>query len=146
VKIAFVGSRALDIGEIGDHLVRTLASLPVDTVVLLRKGRKTPAGDFESLTRYLCLNLHFDYEWCIPDEGGREAVFLRDVEMVDRADAVVAYFAPDSVMEGGTGHVVDVAMMADRPVYAYAPAAPGLVTWVGGHTPADPERAVSLPL
>lgn len=146
MKVAVVGNRALVLEQVVDHLLRTLVSLPVDTVVLLRKGRKTPAGDFESLTQALCLQLHINYEWCVPDEGGREAVFQRDISMVDQADAVVAYFAPDSVMEGGTGHVVEKAMDVDRPVFAYAPTGPGLVTWVGGHTPADPERAVSLNL
>lgn len=140
MKVAFVGSRAVEVEEIVDHLLRTLVSLPGDTVVLLRRGRKTPAGDFESLTQALCLQLHINYEWCIPDEGGREAVFQRDISMVDKADAVVAYFAPESVFDGGTGHVVEKAMDADRPVYAYAPTRGVGVHWVGGHEPADPER------
>jgi len=145
VRVAFVGSHSLDVSIVAGHLLKTLVSLPPETVVLLRKGRTTVPGDFETLTQALCLQLHIDFEWCIPDEGGREAVFLRDIEMVTRADAVVAYFDADSVMQGGTGHVVDKAMDIDRPVYAYAPQ-DGTVKWAGGHEPATTASALARAL
>lgn len=138
MKVAVVGSRAVDLREISDHLLKTLVSLPEGTVVLLRRGRTTPANEFEVFTQALCLQLHIDFEWCIPDEGGREATYLRDIDMVSRADAVVAYFDADSIMSGGTGHVVEKGMDLDKPVYAYAPVGQNRVDWVGGHEPAIP--------
>lgn len=140
MKVALVGSRAVDVREISGHLLKTLVSFPEGTIVLLRKGRTTPPGDFEVFTQALCLQLGINFEWCQPDEGGREAVYLRDIEMVTKADAVVAYFDADSVLSGGTGHVVEKAMDADKPVYAYAPSGQNTVDWVGGHEPADPTR------
>lgn len=136
MKIAVVGSRAVDLREIAGHILKTLASLPDGTTVLLRRGRHTPPGDFEVFTQALCLQLGINFEWCQPDEGGREAVYLRDIEMVAKSDAVVAYFDADSVMTGGTGHVVEKAIDADKPVYAYAPSDQNRVDWVGGHEPA----------
>jgi hypothetical protein len=142
MKVAFVGNRALNLHDVAGHLLKSLISLPDGTIVLLRRGRQTPPGEFESLTQALCLQLHINFEWCVPDEGGREAVYLRDIEMVAKADAVVAYF-PDAAAvfdeKSGTSHVVEKGMDADKPVYAYAPSAEG-VDWVGGHEPADSER------
>ena len=81
----------------------------------------------------------------MPDQGGREAVYQRDIEMVDRADAVVAYFAPDAVMERrhrtrrGSGHG------PGPPGVRLRPREPGLVIWVGGHDPPTPSEP-RLPL
>jgi len=137
MKVAVVGSHTLQPKEVVLHLRAALNTLPKGAQVLLRRGRTSPPGDFELLTQALCLNLHLDVEWCIPDEGGREAVFLRDVEMVRQADAVVAFFSPDLMMAGGTGHVVEKAMDADRAVYAYSVLDQHRVDWVGGNEPDD---------
>ena len=144
MKVVVVGSRAVELSEVAGHVLKTLVSLPEDAVVLLRRGRTTPAGDFEVFTQALCLQLGINFEWCQPDEGGREAVYLRDIDMVQKADAVVAYFDADSVMSGGTGHVVEKALDADKPTYAFAAMGQKGVDWVGGHEPANGEWRLNL--
>jgi hypothetical protein len=134
VIIAFCGAHDLPLKEIAAHLLQQLVALPTGAIVLLRRGRSTDPGRFEDLTQALCSNLNIPVEWAPPGEGGREAVFERDIQMVAKADAVVCYFHPDRVMEGGTGHVAEKALDADKPLYAYTLFEQG-VDWVGGIEP-----------
>jgi nucleoside 2-deoxyribosyltransferase len=58
--------------------------------------------------------------WYKPQPGeGAGATFNRDAAMVRRADYVLAFFDEDHAMEGGTAHVVDAALNAMVPVYAW---------------------------
>ncbi len=60
-----------------------------------------------------------DYEWVMPDPiGGREATYVRDVEMTRRADLVLCFFSSDR-MEGGTEHIVEKALDVQTPVYSW---------------------------
>lgn len=66
-----------------------------------------------------CVAQHINYEWVMPDPlGGREATFLRDVEMTRRADLVLCFFATER-MEGGTEHIVEKALDVGTPVYSW---------------------------
>ena len=51
--------------------------------------------------------------------GGREANFERDASLVTYADRVEAFFDPEHIMEGGTGHIVEVAQRIGKPVRAW---------------------------
>jgi hypothetical protein len=57
--------------------------------------------------------------------------------MVEAADYVEAYFRQDTVMTGGTGHVVEAAIAKDRRVYAWFVDASGRVERVGELEPND---------
>jgi hypothetical protein len=50
--------------------------------------------------------------------------------MADMADTVVAFFSPESLMTGGTGHVVEKAIDKETPVYAFEISEEGL-RWEG---------------
>jgi nucleoside 2-deoxyribosyltransferase len=67
-------------------------------------------------------------------EGGPGVVFERDIEMVGLSDLVLAFFAPYHAMEGGTGHVVEVAIDRNVPVYSYT-LDDETLTRVGDHDP-----------
>jgi hypothetical protein len=97
-----------------------MESQPADTVVLLRRGNKTKPGLFEQVVSMACQELWwFRVEWVRPDPAlGREATFLRDVELARRADLVLAFFSSDR-MTGGTAHVVDKAQDQGVPVYCW---------------------------
>jgi hypothetical protein len=84
----------------------------------------------------LAVTLWLDVEWFRPDpEDGKGATFLRDLEMVRRADLVLAYFAT-TTMIGGTVHVVEKAQDVGTPVYAYGFTPRGFVR-LGEHDPDD---------
>lgn len=51
-------------------------------------------------------------------EGG-PSNYIRDVEMVENADVVHAFFAEDHVGEGGTQHVVDKSLDQGKLTYSY---------------------------
>jgi hypothetical protein len=78
--------------------------------VLLRhpktKGRHP--GGFEQLSARLAGVLGIEVQWCKPEGSGREQVFVRDLDMVTKADYAIAFF-PTPAMDGGTGHVVEAA-------------------------------------
>lgn len=96
--------------------------VPQGTIILLRRGNKTPPGRFEQLIAELIRQSgHLELRWMLPDpEGGPGAAFNRDNEMVSLADLVLAFFDPERVMAGGTGHVVETAVDRHVPVYSYA--------------------------
>lgn len=141
MKVVIAGSRRLPAGQAPRLLVRFLAALPADAVILLRKGRYTEPGRFELDVENLCSILHMDWEWCIPAPDkrtvGRAAVFFRDIDMITRSDLVVLFFAPDEATDGysGTAHLMDKALDGDRPVYAYSVDGDGKVNRVGEYDP-----------
>lgn len=141
MKVAIAGSRRLPAGQAPRLLIRFLAALPVDTVILLRKGAYTEPGRFERDVENLCSVLRMDWQWCIPDPSGttvgRAAVYYRDIDMISRSDLVLLFFAPDEAHDGysGTAHLMDKALDQDRPVYAYTVADDGKVTRVGEYDP-----------
>lgn len=120
MRVAFVGSTKLPLKDYAGAILSEIARLPEGTLVLLRQGVTTPPGSFEQLVAQICARLDLEVEWCMPKRnGGRAAVFERDIAMAERADEVVAFFPANAVMEGGTAHVVEKAIDADRTTNVY---------------------------
>lgn len=97
-----------------------LDELPVMSVVLFRRPRVGNPGWAEDVAAMMAVNHGFPVEWFEPEPGGREQTYIRDFELVQSADRVVAYFDSENVMGGGTAHVVEAAMMRDIPVEAWS--------------------------
>lgn len=141
MKVAIAGSRRLPAGQAPRLLIRFLAALPDDALILLRKGAFTEPGRFESDVENLCSFLRIDWEWCVPAPTdtvvGRAAVYYRNIDMVERADLVLLFFDPDEASHGysGTAHLMDKSLDAGRPMYAYSVAADGKVSRVGEYDP-----------
>jgi len=143
MKIAIAGSRTLPPGLAPRLLVRFLARLPEEAVIMLRRPfhiDTTKPGQFELDVERVCAVLHLAVEWRPPDPGetpGRASVFLRDIEMVEEADLVVAFFQQaDWMGDSGTTHLVEKALEANTPVYAYRVDG-DVVELVGDHDPDD---------
>ncbi len=62
--------------------------------------------------------------------AGSGTSYYRDAEMVDHSTAVYAFFAPGQLMQGGTGHVVAVALRQGKLVEAYELGTDGSVVQV----------------
>lgn len=118
-----------------------MAALPGGTVILLRAPVTARAGAFERAAAWLAEALVLEVEWHRPapteDTPGRASVYVRDMVMISRADLVLLFFATDEVSDGysGTAHMLDKALDAARPVYAYAVDDDGNVTRVGEYDP-----------
>ena len=110
-RVALAGSRDLPLDRTARHVIKRLAELPDGSSILLRhpKTKGAHPGGFEQMVAKIAIILSIDVEWCRPEGMDRAQTFLRDLDMVGRADYVVAYF-PTSLMDGGTGHVVEAAM------------------------------------
>ena len=108
----------------------------MESIVLLRRGNKAHPGNFELQMAEIAVGLWMGVEWVAPDpEGGRGATFLRDVDMVTRADVVLCFFG-GLEMSGGTAHVVEAATDKETPVYAWG--FDGLqFSRIGEHDPDD---------
>lgn len=85
----------------------------------MRRGRTTAPGRFEREIARVCALMGYDVKWFVPEPGGRDQNYYRDIEMVAEADVCIAVFTEDEPMEGGTAHVVEKAQDARVPVYAY---------------------------
>lgn len=85
----------------------------------------------------VCSKLGIPVEMFMPEEGGRDQVFFRDIEMVREADLVIAVFSENAPMEGGTAHVVEKAQDRRVPVYAYTDDGEGQWTRLGEWDPDD---------
>lgn len=123
MKICVVGSRALELdGDLAAIILTELVALGEQGCdeILIRKPLTRSRRPFEAFVASLAGVLGLAVTDHVPEPGGRQQVFLRDVEMVQAADGVIAYFPEDSEMTGGTGHVVEKALDQARPVRAYA--------------------------
>jgi hypothetical protein len=122
------------------HVGNKIANLPQGSVILLRRGRITPAGIFERVVADLAAAAQITVQWREPKIGDRSTVYLRDYTMVDDSDYVEAYFPLGSIMEGGTGHIVDAALNREKRVYAWSVDAEGRVDRIGEIEPTPIDR------
>jgi nucleoside 2-deoxyribosyltransferase len=114
-----------------------LQGLPRSARILLRRPWSGQPGFYEQAVAAICRMLGIEYEWRLPlPAQGRQATFYRDIQMVADSDAVIVFFAPDAIMEGGTAHLVEKALDQSVPVYAYS-ADEERVTRVGEHDTED---------
>jgi len=141
--VAIAGSRRLPRGQAPRLLIRFLDNLEEGDRVIVRTPKHGPPGPFEHDVMALCEILDITVETMSPaptiTTPGRASVYFRDIEMVEHADLVLLFFTPEEAVEGysGTAHLMDKALDADRPVYAYTVGADGLVCRVGEHDPDD---------
>jgi hypothetical protein len=120
--VVIAGSRALPHGQAPRILIRFLAALPADAVILMRRGLNTQPGHFEAQVEHVIDMIGLALEWCQPQPGGRTEVWQRDEEMLARADLVLGFMTVDQIgdEDSGTVKLVDRAMHQDIPTYAYA--------------------------
>jgi len=153
MKVVIAGSRRLPQGHAPRFLVRFLAALDDDALVMLRRPRGDgPIGHFERDVSDLAGILRLDVEWWRPEPTGttvgRVSVYVRDIDMIERSDLVVLFFAADEVAGegyGGTQHLLDKALAAGRPCYAYIVDEYGNVSRLGEYDP-DHQYADIAPL
>jgi hypothetical protein len=146
MKVVIAGSRKLPEGKAPFMLIRFLGGLPDDAVVMLRcpytEGRLP--GAFEKDVDALCDALNIPVEWHAPEptilSPGRVSVYIRDIDMVAKADLVLLFFTQEDSVYGysGTTHLMDKALDQNIPMYAYRVESNGRVERVGEH---DPENA-----
>lgn len=123
--------------RVASDLDEKIESLPANSVIVVRKGRLSPMGLFESVVSVLAKKYGHVVVLCQPDGNDRASVYKRDYEMVENVDRLEAYFSQDSVMNGGTGHLVEAAMARSIPVYAWTLSEHGDVVRVGEYEPHD---------
>lgn len=113
MHVAVVGSRSFPIRQGAGYIFEVIARLtPVDKVVV------RPSEGVDYLAKVMAEALGIEVVM-FRSIGGREANFKRDASLVDYADKVEAFFDPEHVMEGGTGHIVEVAQRMHKPVRAW---------------------------
>jgi len=113
VNIAVVGSRSFPIRRGAGYIFEVISHLtPVDKVLV------RPSEGVDYLAKVMAEALGIEVV-VFRSVGGREENFKRDMSLVDYADRVEAFFDPEHVMEGGTGHVVEVAQRMRKPVRAW---------------------------
>ena len=77
-------------------------------------------------------DLGLEVDWFEPDPaGGKGQTYSRDYELVGNATHVTAYFSPEAIMEGGTGHVVEAALAREIDVDAWVVDDRGQIQRVG---------------
>lgn len=85
--------------------------------------RQTKQGEVSSMTEMMALRIGARINRTVtpwaPMGNTRASTFHRDISMVDSASEVHAFFGPDALMQGGTGHVVYCALRRGVHVHAY---------------------------
>lgn len=122
-NVCIAGSRALPIdGDLIQILLDEITSLNGRgfEMILLRKPLYGEVRLFESVVTALARAFSLSVTYYEPEPGGRAMIFYRDIDMVEDAQEIVAFFPEDGEMLGGTGHVVDTAINQSKPVRAYA--------------------------
>lgn len=140
--VAVAGSRRLPPGLAPRLLIRFLLGLEPDTTVNLRTGMAS-TGRFEKDTAKLADLLGLPVKWWppnpTPEERGRVATFVRDMDMIAKSDLLLAFLTPrdlDLADVSGTWHLVEKAQDVACPVYCYEVSDEG-VALVGATDPED---------
>lgn len=126
-------------------LAERFLRLPKDCSILVRRARSGRVNSFEALVADLAVRTGRTVQFYEPQGDDRGAVYRRDYAFVEAATYIEAYFAPDRVMEGGTGHIVDAALARECPVFAWT-VTPSGIERVGEYEPSErPQRYASRP-
>lgn len=121
-KLVIVGSSDLWVTpEIVSIVLGKVMTTEPGTVLGVRAPRSanTPVTQLEKFIWEVGTSLDRVAHMFIPISNKKSDTFKRDYELVEGALGVLAFFAPDQEMEGGTGHVVQAALARDIPVEAY---------------------------
>lgn len=111
-RVAIVGSRWYPEQS---HVRNFVMGLPKDTVVL-SGGAKGVDSWAEKWARYYGLDVEvFPADW---EKHGRRAGYLRNVDIVNACDRVVAFWDGASP---GTRHTIEIARKAGKPVAIHRP-------------------------
>lgn len=113
MNLAIVGSRTFPLQKGAGYIFELIAGLKLNDKVLVR-----PSEGVDYIAKTLAEALDVEVVM-FRAAGGKELVFKRDEDLVAFADRIEAFFDPDHVMEGGTGHIVEVALRANKPVRAW---------------------------
>lgn len=108
------------------HVAERMMLTPRNARILLRRAKSGRIGAFEAVVADLAVRTGRTVEFFEPEGSDRAAVYRRDYTLVEAAVAVEAYFAPDHIMTGGTGHVVEAALARERPVHAWTVTSHGI--------------------
>lgn len=131
--VAIAGSRRLP-KHAALHLVRFVASLGEDDLVLLRKGAYTTPGRFERDVDVMAGACRVPVMWRLPviteKTHGRASVYVRDMDMVADADLSILLLTVEDLEDySGTAHLFEKCMDLDRACYAYEVDGQQLVRW-----------------
>jgi hypothetical protein len=132
VKTAIVGSTGMAY-RFGDGAINLVGLiLSSQGTILTRATRETGV---DALVIEICRIAGRECK-TYPIEGpSRGGAFVRDLKLIADADKIIAIFAPDRVMEGGTGHIVNKALDERKEVEAYTIDDTGELVLVGGNNP-----------
>lgn len=129
-RVCIVGARSFPHNG-APFIWHIIEELDNDAVVLVRSaGWGGPSSVVDAYVRQCAEQRGLTIQLCSPQLPGREGVFHRDNEMVAAADRVVAFYDPEHIGEGGTGHVVEAALRANKPVTAWT-VRDGTLVYVG---------------
>jgi hypothetical protein len=133
LRIALAGNSDLPLDRTARHVVPWLVKAES---VLLRhpKTASRRPGGFEQMVAKLAVPLGVEVIWCRPEGSDKGNTFIRDLEMVRKADFVICYFTTDQ-MDGGTGHVVEAAMNSQVPVEGWWIESDGTAVRIGEYNP-----------
>lgn len=133
LRIALAGNSDLPLDRTARHVVPWLVKAES---VLLRhpktKGRRP--GGFEQMVSKLAVPLGVEVIWCRPEGSEKGNTANRDVDMVRKADFVIAYFTTEE-MDGGTGRLVEIAMACGIPVEGWHIESDGSAQRIGEYDP-----------
>lgn len=128
MKTAIVGST----GFSPPVLMTLLQSTP--GIILTRQTKSWGVDQFIQTACVYLGREQIVYSMEGPSRGG---AFVRDLVLLNAADKVIAVFAPDRIMEGGTAHIVNKALDERKEVEAYTVDDEGELVLVGGNNPRE---------
>ncbi len=107
MRVAVVGSRDIDVEDFWEFL-------PKDTTEIVSGGAK----GVDTCAKHFALKNNFEFREFLPNYKffGRKAPLLRNKEIVDYSDLVIAFWNGKS---NGTKFVIDYALSVNKPIVVY---------------------------
>lgn len=116
MKVAIVGSRQFVDRALMERAVDKLVATHGEHLVIVSGGATGADQEAERAAQLTGVPVRiFKPDW---DKFGRSAGFKRNVEIVDEADMLVAFFA-EGLRTKGTQHSIDLALKKGIPVHVW---------------------------
>lgn len=129
--LGIVGSSTADVEAFSQYILDEMTKrLPHVTFHFRCNDKQEPSSAIETFVMKVAEMWGKDTYYYRPSDAASSARsgvprsqrtknYIRDIVLVDGCDEIVAFFDPERVMEGGTGHIIEAALRMDKPCRAY---------------------------
>lgn len=125
MNVVLIGSETFPVVKTGIAIARFIEEFPAGTVIYSRGSK-----GFDQFAAECARIMGYETQ-ILPGRGGGFN-FERDQALAEKGDELVAFFDPDRIGQGGTQHVIEKFLDANKPIRSFTANGSNLIL-VGSH-------------